>query len=138
MEAIYQNLKSILKDSLVLRPFPQTNSSEEIWTNYRRDMLDHAGIAIFMFGNKIEDDELVISDGMLEEFELAKEKGLLIIPIGQTGFVAKDIQIEIEKDLEQYYSTNKKLIELQKELWKESVDSDKIIEVIIKILRTAI
>lgn len=101
-------------------------------------MLDHAGIAIFMFGNKIEDDELVISDGMLEEFELAKEKGLLIIPIGQTGFVAKDIQIEIEKDLEQYYSTNKKLIELQKELWKESVDSDKIIEVIIKILRTAI
>lgn len=138
LEAIYQNLKSIPKDSLVLRPFPQTNSSEEIWTNYRRDMLDHAGIAIFMFGNKIEDDELVISDGMLEEFELAKEKGLLIIPIGQTGFVAKDIQIEIEKDLEQYYSTNKKLIELQKELWQESVDSDKIIEVIIKILRTAI
>lgn len=75
---------------------------------------------------------------MLEEFELAKEKGLLIIPIGQTGFVAKDIQIEIEKGLEKYYSTNKKLIELVKELGQESDDSDKIIEIIIKILRTAI
>lgn len=138
LEAIYQNLKVIPKDSLVLRPFPQTDSSKEIWSSYRRDMIDHAGIAIFMFGNKIENDELVESDGMIEEFEFAKERQLLIIPIGATGFVAKEIQKKIEKDIDKYYPDNKKLIELIKELGQESNEIDKIIEIIIQILKITV
>ena len=39
-----------------MRPFPQaatgTGILSEQWTNYRKAMIDYAGIAVFLFGNK--------------------------------------------------------------------------------------
>jgi hypothetical protein len=44
-------------NKLILRPFPQTQSGKtplnELWHEYRKDMLNHAGVAIFLFGNKL-------------------------------------------------------------------------------------
>jgi hypothetical protein len=138
LEAIYQNYKTIPKDSLILRPFPQIDSPKAIWTDYRKDMINHAGIAIFMFGNKIESGDLVESDGMLEEFSIAKEKGLLIIPIGATGFVAKKIQDIIEGNICEYYQNDTKLIELVEELGQETCKYDEIINNVIEILKIVV
>ncbi|WP_439608537.1 SIR2 family protein [Hydrogenophaga sp.] len=89
-------------DQLVLRPFPQTQSGSrplpELWSEYRHTMLDHAGIAIFLFGNKLVDGKTVESNGMREEFEIARAKGVFIIPIGITGFIAHQLWIEVLKD----------------------------------------
>lgn len=95
LDHIYMNGNRLDSDQLILRPFPQnqvgTRSIAEVWAEYRNDMISYAGIAIFLFGNKIQDDQVVNSDGMLREFEIAKAKGLLLIPIGSTGYAAKVI-----------------------------------------------
>ena len=52
-------------------------------------MIAQAGVAIFIFGNKRVDDKIVIADGMINEFEIAKQKGKRIIPIGSTGGTAR-------------------------------------------------
>ena len=44
-----------------------------------------------IFGNKLDNGEVVIANGMLEEFQIAKKRGKIIIPIGSTGFAAKKI-----------------------------------------------
>lgn len=36
-------------------------------------------------------DEVVIADGIIEEFEIAKELGLVIVPIGCSGYAAEHI-----------------------------------------------
>jgi len=93
LDHIYMSGNRLDSDQLILRPFPQTQAGErtigEIWHDYRADMISYAGIAIFMFGNKLEDGELVNSGGLLKEFEIARSKGLLLLPIGATGYATR-------------------------------------------------
>jgi hypothetical protein len=106
LEQTFTNPKAKIEDQLVLRPFPQSTEGElslsALWTKYRDDMIDHAGIALFMFGNKLSDDNVVLSNGMREEYEIAKNKGLFLIPIGATGYMAEQLweerNCEIQKD----------------------------------------
>lgn len=82
-------------EQLIFRPFPQATHGKEdlqkLWTQYREDMIAHAGIAIFVFGNKLKDGKVVISNGMLEEYKIAKRLGLVVIPIAATEFACRKI-----------------------------------------------
>ena len=60
-------------------------------------MISEAGICIFIFGNKLVNGEVVLASGMMEEFQIAKERGKVIIPIGSTGFAAKEIFDEMKE-----------------------------------------
>jgi hypothetical protein len=95
LEQIYMRSSSNLSDQLILRPFPQESSGQiplpELWQKYREDMINHAGMAIFLFGNKYVNGKLVLSNGMRQEYEIAKQLGLFIIPVGATGYVAEEI-----------------------------------------------
>lgn len=98
-------------EHLCLRPFPQIvsgeKSREEQWQFYRKNMLEEAGIAVFVFGNKKVDGEVVIADGMLEEFEIAKRLNKIIIPVGSTGGASAEIHRKIKSNIEAYpYLTN--------------------------------
>jgi hypothetical protein len=100
--------KTISDEDLVMRPFPQvatgTGSLAEQWTGYRKAMLDYAGIAIFVFGNKRNPSgDIVPSNGMAEEFELCVQRGAHPLPIGATGFMAKELWAEMMKDLSKFY-----------------------------------
>jgi hypothetical protein len=99
LEQTIMNGGRLDSEQLVLRPFPQTQSGKrplsDLWREYRRTMLDHAGIAIFLFGNKLVDGKLLESNGMREEFEIAREKGVFIIPIGVTGSVSRKLWEEL-------------------------------------------
>jgi hypothetical protein len=83
---------SRLEDALVLRPFPQAGSTDELaqlWEGYRQELVAQAGIALFLFGSKREGTELVIADGMVREFEIARTQGVVVLPIGATGAAAE-------------------------------------------------
>lgn len=101
---IYHVQKKNLKDQLVIRPFPQSLAGKTLWTRYREDMLDYAGVAIFLFGNKaIADGSIAISDGMREEFEIAHKKGIALLPLGFSGYIARVLWEEMKADLKRFF-----------------------------------
>ena len=63
--------ETIRGERLILRPFPQNATKgkdlKKLWTDYRTDMISFSGIAIFVFGNKLVNDAVVLSNGMREE-----------------------------------------------------------------------
>lgn len=106
LEEIMASKYKHVDEHLCLRPFPQIISGdiprEQLWQKYREDMIAQAGVAIFIFGNKRVDDKIVIADGMINEFEIAKQKGKRIIPIGSTGGTARIIYNEVKNDIVKY------------------------------------
>jgi hypothetical protein len=117
------------------RPFPQNisdpNERAIRWKEYREDMLGETGISIFMFGNKHDysSDSTVIADGCLQEFEIAKEKGNIIIPIGSTGYAAKHILDIVKKDLDSYSYLRDFIPQLETE-----TDVNRIVSLVINII----
>ncbi len=79
-------------------------------------MIVHAGIAVFLFGNKLDGDQVRLSNGMREEFEIAKEEGLFLLPIGATGSMAKELWDEVSGSFDEYNGTHKEEIKEKIEL----------------------
>lgn len=98
LKAIYSNSSKHSKDELILRPFPQNIEGREFWTQNRKDMIEYAGIAIFLFGNKLEGEKIIFSNGMREEFEIAKNNNLLLVPVGATGFISEELWNELKEE----------------------------------------
>ncbi|MGJ7589096.1 SIR2 family protein [Staphylococcus shinii] len=121
-------------DYLTLRPFPQKASGhknlEELWKNYREDILDNNGITIFVFGNKLSDGKVVDAGGVMREFELAEERNLYIIPIGSTGYASKEILDIVSKDNDKYWYLQDSISFL-----KASTDNDALIREINTIIQ---
>lgn len=105
LQEIYHNQHRSLQDDLVIRPFPQSDDGKQLWSQYRDDMLNYAGIAMFMFGNKLSPDDgaTILSGGMREEFDIAVSKGLKVLPLGFTGHMAETLWAEVESDFKNYY-----------------------------------
>lgn len=104
---IYMAGGTLANEQLVMRPFPQPQPGQEdmsgLWTDYRHDMISHAGIALFLFGNKAENGNVILSSGMREEFEIAKEKGLFLLPVGSTGYMAKELWQEVHDKFDELH-----------------------------------
>ena len=97
-----------IDDRLILKPFPRYSASPETlrenWGNYRKNIVALAGIAIFIFGNKKADNgEIIDADGVFEEFKIAVERGLVVVPIGATGYISAKLHQEVLNDFEKYY-----------------------------------
>lgn len=131
LNAIYNSPLKYSKDDLIIRPFPQNVHGKELWSKYRQDMIDYAGIAIFLFGNKEENGKIVLSNGMREEFEIAKKNNLILIPIGATGYISNEIWEEI-KDI---YNQNAILQSIYLELGNHNKEPKEIIGLILKFLK---
>lgn len=99
--------KTISDEDIVMRPFPQVATGganlADQWKAYREQMLSQAGIAILVFGNKLDSNgDLISSNGMRQEFELAVQAGLAPVPIGATGFMAEELWKEVSANLVKY------------------------------------
>lgn len=120
-----------LDDLLILRPFPQIQSGAksipEIWTDYRNDMISKAGIAVFVFGNKLVNGSIVDSNGMEEEFDICLKNDVIPIPIGSTGFVSMKLWIKVMDNLKLYYPVNDDLLSTIKVLGKTNNSIEDII-----------
>ena len=105
LQQIYRVQRRVLRDQVVIRPFPQGVTAEQIWPAYRSDMLDFAGVAIFMFGNKLnqEKTQAVISDGVIKEFKIAVDKGIQVLPLGFTGYAARQLYDRVATDFDTFY-----------------------------------
>ena len=118
----------------MLRPFPQGEKSKELWTDYRKDMISYAGISIFIFGNKLVDGKLTTANGVREEFEIARKNGLVLIPIGATGFVAKEFWDLINKDFTSYFPKHPGIESNFALIGNESATNEQLIESVISII----
>ncbi|WP_261511555.1 SIR2 family protein [Chryseobacterium paludis] len=125
-----------LDDLLILRPFPQISSDtlslSEMRTEYRREMISKAGIALFVFGNKLNGGDIVNSDGMLEEFDICLEHHVVPIPIGLTGAVSRVLWDKVMSNLSAYYPDNTDLFDAIGEMGRTDISEEDLIKNIIK------
>ena len=139
LDIIYAEKYRHVDEHLCLRPFPQNISDPveraERWKKYREGILDETGISVFMFGNKRDKatGNIVEADGCIQEFEIAKAKGNLIIPIGSTGYAAKTIFDRVKADSADFPYLTSYLAQLESE-----TDIDKLVDVIIEIIQNQV
>ncbi|WP_233112740.1 SIR2 family protein [Aggregatibacter actinomycetemcomitans] len=124
-----QNLK-IDEDYLILRPFPQNKEGKELWSAWREDMISYAGISIFLFGNKLQNGNLILSNGMQEEFDISKRNGNVLIPVAATGYMAKQLW-----DNEMNKESVKEVENEMQALSKENISLDELRSNILSILK---
>ena len=97
-EYCYDHRNAKVEDSLKLMPFPLSAiNSEQLritWEKYREEMISQCGIAIYMFGNKQKDGEIINADGVKKEFNIAESYQLVNIPLAFTGSMAKELYSE--------------------------------------------
>ncbi len=131
-----------IKSYLILRPFPQNivdlSKRKYVFTEYREDMLSEAGVAIFMFGNKLSQkgSTIVEADGVMEEYNIAKKKGVKVIALGCTRGAAKKIWEEQMEHFDEYFSEDKYpgLKKLYKELGNENLQLKRCKDLVIEVL----
>lgn len=91
---------SKINEFLTLMPFPQQSSLgidlDALYKENREQMIENCGIAIFVFGNKETEN---IASGVIDEYELSKEHGLVCLPIEYTGGAAKEIYNRITQEI---------------------------------------
>ena len=67
-------------------------------------MINYAGIALFVFGNKKDiHGNIVLSDGMRQEFDLCVKGGVHPLPVGATGYMAKLFWNEVWTNFNKFY-----------------------------------
>lgn len=107
VQQIYSTPHRSIDEQLVLRPFPigikDVNARQQTFNRYREELVGQAGIALFFLGNKIVNGSIVSADGVKSEFELARKKGLFVVPIGSSGFVAKELWEQVVNDLSSFF-----------------------------------
>lgn len=138
LDVIYAEKFRHVDEHLCLRPFPHNisdpNERAERWKKYREDMLSETGVAIFIFGNKRDGSGNIIdANGCLQEFEIATEKGNMIIPFGSTGYAAKQIFNKVKTDIADYPYLAKYIDQLEKE-----TDISKLVEIVMAIVKEQI
>lgn len=136
IQTISETKNNHFDEYLKINPFPfqlSTKEKQAFNTKYRDRILSSCGIAIFIFGNKKVGDEIKIADGVIEEYRIAKEKGLVIIPIGSTGYAANAICEEIKKDIDKYPYLKDKIEKLSSEM-----NIDELTSVVMSIINVSI
>jgi hypothetical protein len=69
-------------------------------------MVSHAGVALFIFGNKrAADGTIQLATGVEEEFRLAAEAGLAVVPLGSTGYMAAELHQRVLENFDRFYPT---------------------------------
>ncbi len=137
LSEIFQSKYKHIDEYLCLRPFPQgimdLKEKNNLYNQYRRDMISDTGIAVFMFGNKEEpkgSKKIIDAPGCWEEFIIARDNENIIIPIGSTGFMAKKIFDEVKANMDNYKYLEKYIDILEKE-----PNVDKLVEIVTTIAK---
>lgn len=104
-----QNDNKAVDGNLLICPFPQGDKKlKSYWTKLREDLISHTGISIFLFGNKKDGNgNRIDSNGMREEYDISKEHGNLLIPVGATGDMALKLWNDQMNELSSSHIINK-------------------------------
>jgi len=127
LEQIYAARTGHVEDFLVMRPFPRANPNAEeraqLWEKYRQEMISGAGICILLLGNKSEGSHIVNASGVRREFEIARQRGLHVLPIGASGYMAAELWNEVMKDFATHYPHSRPGLRPLLETLGESTDN---------------
>lgn len=139
LEHVFNTKYQHIGEYLTLRPFPQFVTGRkklpDLWQQYREEMIGKAGIAIFVFGNKMnEKNEIIDANGLWKEFDIAVNKGVKVIPIGITGFVSKLIWQKVWKGRKKYLGDDTKIHTLFKKLNDPKIKLTQAIKIVVQIL----
>jgi hypothetical protein len=134
LSEIYFEQKKSLNDQLILRPFPQGDNAKALWETYRQDMISYSGISIFLLGNKSKKGSIALSDGMRSEYEISKRQGNFLIPIGRTGYIAKELweELMIEKQDDRAFDIYRPDIE---SLGDKTKTLEEVVEIVIELIK---
>jgi hypothetical protein len=138
-EVAYFNKNTRPGQHLFLRLFPQEILAgvrrSELYTRIRKEMVEQSGAVIFLAGNKRDaSGAVVLADGVLEEYNLAKAESKVLIPVACTGYAAERIWREIEPQLGSLFPK----VNVQAEfnvLGDQSSSEDHLVEAIFDILK---
>ena len=135
LDEIYSSKFKHMDEHLCLRPFPQgianVDERKSKWKKYREEILSETGVAIFMVGNKKDaEGNKAIADGCLQEYQIAKEKRCVIIPIGSTGDAAATIYADVKTNKDQYPYLEKYL-----DILGTETDINKIVSAVTEIVK---
>jgi hypothetical protein len=97
-------------------------------------MISYVGISIFIFGNKLENDKIELAKGVIEEFDISVSQNAIVLPIGATGYVSKELWEKVLENFDKYFPSLD-LIDLFKELGNPTTSAETLITQIIKILK---
>jgi len=141
LHAMISEKNKKLDNYIKLRPFPYIGKSDklakETQSNYRDTIVNEAGVMLCIFGNrKNKDEEIEDALGVVEEFQIAHKAGLKIIPIGCTGFVARNINEKLLTHFPEYYGEYPKLKKQFQILENNGLSHDEIINTVKIILNT--
>ncbi|MDN3017177.1 SIR2 family protein [Paenibacillus sp. BSR1-1] len=143
LEELYERNENKIEERLKLRPFPQNTVGRiplnDLWTKYRTEMMENVGISIFVFGNK-EDKEtgkITLANGMIEEFNIAIDNGIIPIPVGATGFTAENLWKTVMDDFDRYVGIES-LKQLYINLNNHEKQPEELIEVVLYIVNELI
>lgn len=140
LDFVYSTNKRKISDYLILRPFPQyaTNGKdlEDLWDQYRQDFISDVGCAIFIFGNKIVEGQVLDADGVRKEFDIAVTQGVKVIPVGATGYMSKILWNEVISNFDKYYGDFPSLKSDFEFIGDATKDHQQIINRVIKIITT--
>lgn len=107
VEQVVRKGQGHMEDRIIVRPFPQAlpdPDREDLWETYRQTIVAEAGVALFMFGNKEVGGAIQNARGVEREFEIAREHGLVVLPIGATGSMASVLASRALADPDVYLS----------------------------------
>lgn len=110
LQEIYAQPEIQLMDRLRVYPFPAPNGwagqseLDNLFRKYRSEMISRVGAAIFLFGNKLSDIAVREADGMRIELEIARANGILIIPVGVSGYISAEIWKDIVDHFDVYFN----------------------------------
>lgn len=127
-----------LHDRVTLRPFPQGISDPAVraarWLAYRREMIGQAGIGLFVFGNRAGNNgDIELAPGVEQEFDVARETGLLLVPVGATGHMARQLHEKVMANFDALYPNNPEWREPISELGQQT-DPASIVELTIALV----
>lgn len=137
LSEIYQSKYKHMDEYLSLHPFPQgikdPNERKNIFAQYRKDMIEDTGIAIFLFGNKKNPADLttvIEAQGCWDEFMEAKRNKNIIIPIGSTGFIAKKILDEVKANIDDYEYLKNYI-----DIFETEMDMEKLVKAVVTVAK---
>lgn len=96
-------------------------------------LITECRFSIFMFGQSPKGGIYVNSTGMLKEYELAKDLGKIIIPIGCTGYTAIEIWNDVKNNITLYPYLEKYIDILAVPFKKQNINQ--LVNVILQILK---
>lgn len=141
LEQVYRSPERRIDDHLLLRPFPQfvdnPGEQEQLWDKYRNDFIPSSGMALFLFGNKFVDGNLVGANGMVSEFEIAAKNGLVLLPIGATGSTASDLAHRLFSDPASFPSVSEAILDGLRGVADPVQNLDTLIQPILDLVKAA-